>query len=394
MTMKRAYMDHNATAPVRAEAADAVLRALSATGNPSSVHAEGRAARKLLEDARAAVATLVGATPGEVVFTSGGTEAANLALHVARAALGVERVIVSAIEHDCVRVAAASLRIPVETLSVDANGVVDLGELAGRLAEPGKALVAVMYANNETGVLQPVAEVAALAREAGAVVFTDAIQACGRVPLDFRALGVDMITLSAHKLGGPQGAGALVIRGTLPVDAMIRGGGQEMRRRAGTENVPGIAGFGAAARLAGQELAEMPRLAALRDRLEELLREAVPELQVFGSGAGRLANTSLFSAPGLDAETLLMTLDLDGFAVSAGSACSSGKVTRSHVLAAMGVEDALAKGAIRVSLGLGNTIDEIERFALCWSRAVQRARGRAKSSSSGGAHAALEEVES
>jgi len=394
MTKKRAYMDHNATAPVRAEAADAVLRALSLTGNPSSVHAEGRAARKLLEEARASVAALVHAKPAEVVFTSGGTEAANLALHVASTALGVERVIVSAIEHDCVRVAANGLGIPVEVLSVDANGVADLGELARRLAEPGKALVALMYANNETGVIQPVAEAVALAKDAGALVLTDTIQAWGRLPVDFHALGADMMTVSAHKLGGPQGTGALVIREGLPFDALIRGGGQELRRRSGTENVPGIAGFGAAARLAAQEIAEMPRVAALRDRLEELLRAAVPELRVFGEGAERLANTSLFSASGLDAETLLMALDLDGFAVSAGSACSSGKVARSHVLAAMGVEDMLAKGAIRVSLGLGNTAEEIERFALCWSRAAKRARDKTRSSNSSAAVSALEEVES
>ena len=394
MTMKRAYMDHNATAPVRAEAADAVLRALSVTGNPSSVHAEGRAARKILEEARASVATLVHAKPAEVVFTSGGTEAANLALHVARAALGVERVIVSAIEHDCVRAAANALDIPVEVLSVDANGVADLGELARRLAEPGKALVALMYANNETGVIQPVAEAVALAKDAGALVLTDTIQAWGRLPVDFHALGADMMTVSAHKLGGPQGVGALVIREGLPFDALIRGGGQELRRRSGTENVPGIAGFGAAARLVVQEIAEMPRVRQLRDRLEEILRDAVPGFSVFGAGAERLANTSLFSAPGLDAETFLMTLDLDGFAVSAGSACSSGKVTRSHVLAAMGIEDALAKGAIRVSLGLGNTAEEVERLAQSWSRAARRARDKTKSSNSDGARAAFEEVES
>ncbi len=394
MTMRRAYMDHNATAPVRAEAAEAVARALLIGGNPSSVHAEGRAARKLVEEARAAVAALVHAKPAEVVFTSGGTEAANLALHTARAALGVERVILSAVEHDCVRASAAALGVPVEIVGVDAHGLVDIGELARRLDAPGKALVAVMLANNETGVMQPVAAAAQMARQVGAVVFADAIQALGRMPVDFPALDVDMISMSAHKLGGPQGVGALIVRDGLPFEALIRGGGQELRRRSGTENVAGIAGFGAAAKSAAREIAEMPHVQALRDRLEAALREAVPEVRIFGHAAPRLANTSLFSAPGLDAETLLMTLDLDGCAVSAGSACSSGKVARSHVLGAMGVDDALAKGAIRVSLGLANTEEEIDRLVLGWSRAAVRARDKVKSSTASAPMAALAEVES
>ncbi|HUD52686.1 cysteine desulfurase family protein [Parvibaculum sp.] len=394
MMMRRAYMDHNATAPVRAEAAEAVARALLVGGNPSSVHTEGRAARKFVEEARVAVAALVHAKPAEVVFTSGGTEAANLALHIARAALGVERVILSAIEHDCVRASAAALGLPVEILRADAQGLVDLDDLARRLDTPGKALVALMFANNETGVIQPIAAAARMARQADAVVFTDAIQALGRMPVDFQALDFDMMSMSAHKLGGPQGVGALVVRDGLPFEALIRGGGQESRRRSGTENVPGIAGFGAAAKLAAREIAEMPRVQALRDRLEAALRGAVADVQVFGDGAPRLANTSLFSAPGLDAETLLMTLDLDGFAVSAGSACSSGKVARSHVLAAMGVDDVLARGAIRVSLGLTNTEEEIDRLALSWSRAAIRARDKVKSSTAGAPMVALAEVES
>lgn len=394
MTMRRAYMDHNATAPVRAEAAEMVARALLIGGNPSSVHTEGRAARKFVEEARVAVAALVHAKPAGVVFTSGGTEAANLALHTARAALGVERVILSAIEHDCVRASAAALGLPVEILRVDAQGLVDLGDLARRLDAPGKALVALMLANNETGVIQPVAAATRMARQANAMVFTDAIQALGRMPVDFQALDVDMMSMSAHKLGGPQGVGALVVRDGLPFEALIRGGGQELRRRSGTENVPGIAGFGAAAKLAAREIAEMLRVQALRDRLEAALRGAVADVQVFGDGVPRLANTSLFSAPGLDAETLLMTLDLDGFAVSAGSACSSGKVARSHVLAAMGVDDVLARGAIRVSLGLTNTEQEIDRLALSWSRAAIRARDKVKSSTAGAPMVALAEVES
>lgn len=386
MTMKRAYMDHNATAPVRADVAEAVLRAMRMGGNPSSVHAEGRAARKLVEEARAKVATLVRAEPAEVVFTSGGTEAANTALHQTRV-LGAERLIVSAIEHDCVRAAAGTLGLPVSTLGVGRAGAVDLAQLEELLKQPGRALVAVMLANNETGVVQPIADVVARAHGAGALVAVDAVQAAGRLPVDFRALGADMLFVSAHKIGGPQGVGALVVRDGLPFEPLMRGGGQEFRRRSGTENVPGIAGFGVAASLAASEVDRMGQVAALREKLEAALRQAEPDLRIFGDGAPRLPNTVLFSAPGLDAETLLMALDLDGIAVSAGSACSSGKVAKSHVLEAMGVEAGLARGAIRVSLGLENTEEDIDRLVASWSRAVRRAREKSKAT----AHAPVRE---
>jgi cysteine desulfurase len=376
MTMKRAYLDHNATAPVRPEAAEAVARALSLTGNASSVHGEGRAARQLVEQARRDVAALVRAKPAEVIFTSGGTEAANLALHMARSALGVERLIVSAVEHDCVRAAATALDLPLAIAPVDADGLVNLDALARLLAAPGRAFVALMLANNETGVVQPVAEAVALARAAGAYVLTDAIQAAGKMPVDFAALDADMLILSAHKLGGPQGVGALILRDTLPSEPLIRGGGQEMRRRAGTENLSGIAGFGAAARLAA-DLTGVASIAALRDRLEAGIRAAAPDVTIFGARAPRLANTSLFAASGLDAETLVMALDLDGLAVSAGSACSSGKVARSHVLAAMGVKDALARGAIRVSLGRNNIEEDVDRLVASWSGIVKRMASKA-----------------
>lgn len=393
MTATRAYMDHNATAPVRPEAADAVARALMLTGNPSSVHGEGRRARQLVEEARAEVAKLVHAKPGEVVFTSGGTEAANLALHVAKTAHGVERLIVSAIEHDCVRMAASALGLPVAIAPVDAEGIVDLDALSRLLAEPGKPLLALMLANNETGVVQPVVQAVDLASGAGAIVLTDAIQAVGRMRVDFNALGVAMLLLSAHKIGGPQGAGALVIREGLPFAPLLQGGGQESRRRAGTENVPGIAGFGAAARLAAGDYKLMPHVLALRARLEQAIRAAAPDAVIFGEHAPRLANTSLFAASGLDAETLIMALDLDGLAVSAGSACSSGKVARSHVLAAMGVDDALAKGAIRVSLGPDNTEEEVDRLAANWSRVFKRAWEKVQSAKAGVGQPALAEVE-
>jgi cysteine desulfurase len=393
MTKTRAYMDHNATAPVRPEAAEAVARALMLVGNPSSVHAEGRRARQLIEEARMDVAKLIHAKPAEIVFTSGGTEAANLALHVARTALGVERLIVSAIEHDCIRVAATALGLPVAVAPVDADGVVDLDALPRILAEPGKPLLALMLANNETGVVQPVAEVVALANGAGAVVLTDAVQAVGRMPADFDALGVAMLLLSAHKIGGPQGVGALAIREGLSFAPLLQGGGQESRRRAGTENVPGIAGFGAAAKLAIDDRKRMPHVLALRTRLEAAIREAAPDAAIFGENAPRLANTSLFAASGLDAETLIMALDLDGIAVSAGSACSSGKVARSHVLAAMSVDDALAKAAIRVSLGPDNTEEEVDRLVASWSRAVKRVRDKVQSKKTGAVSPALAEVE-
>lgn len=392
MTQTRAYMDHNATAPVRPEAAEAVARALALTGNPSSVHAEGRRARHIVEEARADVAKLVHAKPGEVIFTSGGTEAANLALYVARNALGVERLIVSAIEHDCIRTAASALGLPVAVAPVDADGVIDLDALSKLLAEPGRSLLALMMANNETGVVQPIVEVVDLANGVGAVVLTDAVQAVGRMRVDFGALGVAMLILSAHKIGGPQGVGALVIREGLAFAPLIQGGGQEQRRRAGTENVPGIAGFGVAARLAINDYKSMPHVLALRMRLEASIREAA-SVTIFGANAPRLANTCLFAASGLNAETLIMALDLDGIAVSSGAACSSGKVARSHVLAAMGVDDALAAGAIRVSLGVNNTEDEVDRLAASWSRVAKRAGEKRQIAKASAASATLAEVE-
>lgn len=395
MAAKRAYMDHNATAPVRPEAAEAVTRALRFAGNPSSVHAEGRAARRLVEEARAEVAALIHARPAEVIFTSSGTEAANLAFHAARTALGIERAVVSAVEHDCVHAVAAALDLPVTVLPVNPDGVADLAALAAALGGGGRTLVALMLANNETGVVQPVAEAVRLAGEVGAYVAVDAVQAAGKMPVDFAALGADMMFLSAHKIGGPQGAGALVMREGLAFAPLIRGGGQELRRRAGTENAPGIAGFGVAAALAVRETgAEAARLLALRERLEARIAEAAPDAVFFGSGAPRLANTSCFSAfslaeAGVEAETLVMALDLDGIAVSAGAACSSGKVARSHVLAAMGVGEALARSAIRVSLGAGSSEEDIDRLVASWTRICERA-ARRRSALAAGMHTKAE----
>jgi len=392
--MTRAYMDHNATAPVRPEAAAAVARALTMTGNPSSVHHEGRAAHAMIEEARINVANLVNTKPEEVIFTSGGTEAANLALHLAATSFDVERLVISAIEHDCIRASAASSGLPFDVIPVSPAGVIDIEALERLFALPGKALVAVMAANNETGVIQPVDKVAEMARRHGALFLCDTIQAVGRLNVDFRTLNADMLLISAHKIGGPQGVGALVLREGLPFDPMVRGGGQEKRRRAGTENVPGIAGFGEAARLASEpHEAKLQQIKCLRDDLESKLREVTPDVAIFGHDVERLPNTSLFAARGLDASTLLMALDLDGFAVSSGSACSSGKVARSHVLAAMGVDDDLAKAAIRVSLGAENTAEEIDRLVSSWARIHQHVKTKSLSETAGATSPAFAEVE-
>jgi cysteine desulfurase len=374
MSGGRAYLDWNATAPLRPEARAALVAALDTAGNPSSPHAEGRRARAIVEDAREEVAALVGARPAEVVFTSGGTEANNAVL-----AGGWDTICLAGIEHDSVRAPARSSGARIVELPVDANGVVDAGALGARMEQPGgaRALMSLQMANNETGVLQPVAQAAAVASARGLSVHTDAVQAAGRVAVDFRALGVDFLSLSAHKLGGPKGVGALVIREGAVLPPLLAGGGQERRRRAGTENVPAIAGFGAAARAAARELAEMEPVRALRDRLEAEVREITPEARVLAAGAGRLPNTTSIALPGASAETLVIALDLAGVAVSAGAACSSGKVGASHVLQAMGVEPALARAAIRVSLGPGSTEADVAAFVEAWSHLAAQRQQRA-----------------
>ncbi len=366
------YLDYNATAPVRPEAAAAVAAALAVGGNPSSVHGPGRAARRLIEDARDQVAALAGAAPSEVVFTSGGSEANALAL----AGSGAARLLVSAVEHDSVRLNAAGAA----TVPVDRHGVVDLAALERLLdaADGGPCLVSLMLANNETGVIQPVAAAAALARRHGALIHCDAVQAAGKLVLDLAALDVDLLTLSAHKLGGPAGSGALILRAGRDVAPLLRGGGQERGRRAGTENLPGIAGFGAAAAAARRDLAagEADRMRALRDRLERMVCALAPRAVIHGTGALRLPNTSCIGLPGLPAETQVMTLDLAQVAVSSGAACSSGKLRASHVLDAMGLPPEAAGSAIRVSLGWASTEDDVERFVAAW-RGLARRHGLA-----------------
>jgi cysteine desulfurase len=370
----RVYLDHNATSPARPAVVDAVTAALAQGGNPSSVHAEGRATRALIETAREAVAALVGADPTRVIFTSGGTEANATTLTPDVTTQGdkrpVTRLLISALEHPCVLAGGRFSPDAIETAPALPTGVIDLDGLERRLADGARqrpherSMVSVQAANNETGVIQPVAEVARLAHAHGAVVHCDAVQAVGKIAFNLASWGVDIAAISAHKLAGPQGIGAVVLGpGTELRAPLLRGGGQESGRRAGTQNGPGIAGFSVAARLAGASLAtEGARLAGLRDRLEAELRALAPEIVVFGADQPRLPNTSLFALPGLSAETALMAFDLDGVAVSSGSACSSGKVARSHVLAAMGIAPELAMGAIRVSFGCNSRDEDVIRL--------------------------------
>ena len=353
------YLDYNATAPIRPDVIDAMTEAARQHGNPSSVHAAGRAARARVEDARRCIAELVARDTAEVVFTAGGTEADALAIR----GLGRNRIAVSAVEHDAVLAAApAAERVPVTE-----EGIVDLGRLEPLLAAGDPGLLCVMWVNNETGVVQPLNEVVRMASAHGWLLHVDAVQGVGR--LDPTPLtGADSIALSAHKLGGPPGVGALVVRDGLALTPLIAGGGQEKGRRSGTENDIGIAGFAVAAESAAADLArEADRLVALRDRIDAAVCLAAPEVRIMGAGAPRVANTTNIALPGVAAETQVMALDLAGVAVSAGSACSSGKVKRSHVLDAMAPSDPIAGEAIRVSLGWATAEAEIDRFLAAWS---------------------------
>ncbi len=375
----RSYLDYNASAPLHPEAREAVLAALDETGNPSSVHREGREARRIVEDARREIGRLVGAAPRCVTFVSGGTEAAATALNpwfgAGPAGRPLERLIVSGGEHPCVLNGHRFPASAVETAPLTGNGLIDLGWLAKACARPGRILLALQGANNETGAVQPLAEAATLVHAGGGYVFCDAVQLAGRMTCDISALGADALSLSAHKIGGPKGVGALA---TASPDVslgepLIRGGGQERSARAGTENVAAIAGFGAAARVSRGALAtEAPRLRALTDRLADAVLAASPDAVLFASDAPRVPNTLCFAVPGIDAATLMIALDLAGVAVSSGSACSSGKVAPSHVLAAMGVEPALARGVIRLSLGWASEPEDVVRFAAAFAATIAR----------------------
>ena len=368
--VRRVYLDYNATAPVWPEVVDAVATALREGGNASAIHADGRAARAKIEAARASVAALVGAETETVVFTGGGTEANNQALRAA----GRRRVLVAAIEHESVLLADGGAR-RVPSLP---DGTVDLAALDRMLSEDGApAVVAVMLANNETGVVQPVAEAARIAHAHGAVLHCDAVQAAGKIPVDVAALGADTYALSAHKIGGPQGVGALVARDPDGVARFIHGGGQERGRRAGTENVAGIAGYGVAARIAAARLEDFAALGARRDGLEARLRGIAGDAAVIGQGAPRLPNTSKLVMPGVASQTQVIAMDLEGISISAGSACSSGKVEVPHVLAAMAVPETLALSAVRLSMGWATTGDDLERYAASWAALWKRAGARA-----------------
>ncbi len=368
----RVYLDWNATAPLRPEAREAMAVAWDLCGNPSSVHAEGRQARRLVEEARAEVAGALGALPRNVVFTSGGTEANALALTPGLrrgSSLPVERLLVSAIEHASVLAGGRFPAAAIGTIVVTNAGLLDLDRLRTALEGAPPALVSVMLANNETGAVQPVASAAKMVHAARGLLHVDAIQAFGKIPFDINALGADLVTVSAHKIGGPKGVGALILaEGVLGPDPLLRGGGQERGHRAGTENVSGIAGFGAAVKAAlGIRDRDAIRLENLRNRLESGLRQA-PGAIVFSEEAPRLPNTTLFTVPGLRAETAVIGFDLEGIAVSSGSACSSGKVQPSHVLEAMGCGPNMAQGAVRLSLGWSTSEADIDRALEAWRK--------------------------
>ncbi len=359
--MTLTYLDYNATAPVWPDVVEAVSRALTLRGNASSVHGDGRAARRLVEESREKIAEVVNASPNQVVFTSGGTEANNLAMRQTES----ENAVVSQIEHESVlHCARTDIQLP-----VNADGVIDLEDFSGERV----GLVSVMLANNETGVVQPVKKLAAKCGERGIIVHTDAIQAVGKISVDFKDLGVQMMSLSAHKLGGPQGVGALVLDSAHDFAPLLGGGGQERGRRAGTENVPGIVGFGVAAELVKRNFDMMQQVKSLRETLEHRLLKIDPSIKIHGGHAERLPNTVCVSMPGVASETQVMNMDLAGIMVSAGSACSSGKVTRSHVLRAMGLDDANASSAIRISLGWHSTLDDVEKFLTTWQDLHTRA---------------------
>ena len=364
--MDRTYLDYNATAPMRPATRDAIVDALGETGNAASVHAHGRAARKRVEDARAQVAALAHVRPQQVIFNSGATEANNTVM------LGMEgrRVLVSAIEHLSVLEAAPHA----EKIPVTADGVIDMDAFRKMLGSgTPPALVSVMMVNSETGAIQPVKEIAKLAKEAGALMHTDAVQAMGRMDVDLKDLGVDMMSVSSHKIGGPQGVGAIIFRETQLLPKLMKGGTQEMHQRAGTQNVAGIAGFGHAAAATLNELPGYARITALRDDLEKRLRAAANDITVHAGNAPRVGNTTNIGLPGISAETQLMALDLEGISVSAGSACSAGSYKPSYVLAAMGADEDGARSALRISLGWATTSADIDRFIAAWTTMRDRA---------------------
>lgn len=378
--MKRFYLDHNATAPLRPEVIEAVTQAMRHDGNSLSVHDEGRRARKIVEDAREALRALVNAPVNGVIFTSGGTESIHYALHGAMRPHNIKRFFISAIEHKAVPANAETTGADIETIPALPSGLVDLGWLRARLehydiARDGGFMVCLMFANNETGVLQPVREAAEIAHDGGGLLFCDAAQAAGKVPVSFVMSGADLMSVTGHKFGGPVGIGALIVGPNLPLEPVMRGGGHEENRRAGTHNVPAIAGLGVASTLAKESLVRAGEIAGLRDRMEKAAADA--GATIWGAGQERLPGTLCLSAPGFSGATQLMTLDLAGVAVSAGTACSSGKTKASHVLTAMGASEEDATSAIRISLGWNSGEDDAEAFIREWPKAYERIKARA-----------------
>jgi len=364
---REVYLDYNATVPVRPEVSTAVRKGLNQIGNPSSVHTFGRSTRTLVESARKSVADLVQVEPAQVIFTSGGTEANNLALSGSQRTMGCTEVVVSAVEHPSVLESEPSPNV----IPVDENGIIKLSELEvilGSVNPP--ALISVMLANNETGVLQPINDVVRMARNHKAFVHCDAVQALGKMPLAFDELGADFVSISGHKIGGLQGAGALICAEGIEIDPILVGGGQERNKRSGTENVIGIIAFGSAAATVRSNDDEIKKMSCLTSQLESEIRSRVPKACVYGSTVGRLPNTSCIGVDLVKSEDQLICLDLAGVAVSAGSACSSGKIAPSHVLLAMGCTEEAARSAIRVSIGYKTTQEDINRFIEVWTRLV------------------------
>lgn len=377
--MTRHYLDHNATTPVRPEVIEAMTQALCVVGNSSSVHAEGRAARAIVEAGREKLRALINAPVNGVIFTGGGTEAIHYALNGTVRTGAVKRIFVSAIEHAAVPANAAETGVPVETIPATKAGHADLDWLRDRLKSydanrEGGFLVCMMVANNETGVIQPVTEAADIAHEKGGLLFADAAQAAGKIPVNFVMSGADLMAVTAHKFGGPIGVGALIAGPNLPLHPVMRGGGHEENRRAGTHNVPAIAGLGAACDCAPSTIAKGPAIAALRDRMQAAAEGA--GAIIWGGDAARLPGTLSLSAPGFQSPTQLMAMDLAGIAISSGSACSSGKTKPSHVLSAMGADEALASSGIRVSLGWNSVEADAEAFVSAWPAAYARVKAR------------------
>lgn len=368
------YLDHNATTAIRPEIIDLMASVMAHVGNASSVHTHGRKARAAVEKARGQVAVMAGSLPEYVTFNGGATEANNSVL----AAFRGEMIMIGATEHPSVREAANAYAADVITIPVDENGIIDENEFVKLVTENKPAIISVMRVNSETGVIQDIASLARAARRAHGDVFfhTDAVQAAGKIPIDMGALGVDYLSLSAHKCGGPQGVGALICApGSRPAK-FIYGGGQERRQRAGTENVAGIAGFGLAAEMAAENMADYQKLEALRDDLETQLTAINPDIRIFGQNASRVANTCCLSPVGITAQTALMALDLKGVCISSGSACSSGTLKPSKVLAAMGASDDELQNALRVSLGWDTTQSDIDGFVIAWSKIIERVQNK------------------